>query len=104
MMPMSEGQYRIDQTRRVVKEIRNLTARATALGIRQEFFQAWHSIIEQLRSRPVEWGDPQWRIRKPGGSVCHGIASPLFVQFVVYEEERAVCILAVKAVPGSALD
>jgi hypothetical protein len=49
--------------------------------------------MDHLENRPLEWGDPEYHTKQPGGLVCHGIIDPLFVRFVVYEAQKVVVII-----------
>lgn len=96
--------YRVARTSPVNEQIRALAKKAVSAGIDQEFFRAMREVVEQLQTRPLEWGDPERRTRKKGGWVCHGVRPPVIVYYVVYEPERAVCILRVRPLPGSPLE
>lgn len=102
-MPRRESDYRVDQLNKVKEQVRALAKKAKSLGILDAIRQTLETIIEQLRTRPLEWGDPERRTRKKGGYVYHGLLPPLFVRYVVFEPERAVCILQIRALPRSPL-
>ncbi len=93
------AEYRLDRLRKVDEQLQALALKADSLGMHEAFFQALKTVIEHLRTRPLDWGDPERKTRKQGGIVCHGILDPLFVKYVVYETERAVCILQINALP-----
>jgi hypothetical protein len=95
---------RVDRLPVVDEQLRTLAAKAGAMGIRREYLRALHFVLERLRSRPMEWGDPGHRTRKQGGWVCHGICRPLVVHYVVFEPERVFCILKTKPLSGSHLE
>jgi len=61
-------------------------------------------MLERLETKPLDWGDPEYRTRKKDGQVCHGILYPLIVHYVVFKAERAVVILNIEPLPGSALE
>src|SRR2546422_510958 len=96
--------YKVEHIGPVKEQIRTLAARATAAGTGREYLEAIRRIFAELGTRPIEWGDPEWPTRKEGGLVYHGIAKPLIVKYVVYEAERYVCILNIKALPHSPLE
>jgi hypothetical protein len=102
-MAMKPG-YKVEQIGPVKEQVRTLAARATVAGIYREYAQAMHLIVKELQTRPLEWGDPEWQTHKAGGMVCHGTVDPLFVRYVVYEQERYVCILKVMPMSHSRLD
>jgi hypothetical protein len=99
-----ERRYRMSRVPRVVQQIEDLANRATERGIRQAFFTALEVALSHLETRPLDWGDPEWRTVAPGGCVCHGCEPPLLVRYVVFEIQREVCLLDVKAISGSSLD
>jgi hypothetical protein len=96
--------YKVELIGPAKEQTHTLADRAAAVGIVQEYLQAWNAILTELRTRPREWGDPEWSTRKPGGMVYHGTVDPLFVRYVVYEQERYVCILKVMPMSHSRLD
>jgi hypothetical protein len=98
-----ESSYQLDSTEAAREQVRELTARSFAIGQLPVLLDAMKAVIDRLKTRPLGWGDPEWRTRKQGGSVCHGIRPPLIVRYVVYEDEKVVCILNVQALPGSPL-
>ena len=81
-----------------------MAAKASASGIKRQFFDALDFIIEQLKNRPDGWGDPEWHTRQPGGVVYHGFHPLLVARYVVFEAERLVILLNLKAMPRSVLD
>ncbi len=95
--------YKLEQLGLVKEQIRTLSARATAAGVYPELAPAVQIVYDELRTRPLEWGDPEWSTRRPGGMVYHGIARPLIVQYVVFEAERYVCIMNITPLPHSPL-
>jgi hypothetical protein len=98
------NKYTIDRLPAVSGQIRDLASRAAAKGQQREFLEILKSIVKELTNKPLAWGDPEYRTRKKGGFVCHGTRPPLFVQFAVFEEERKVMILKIRALPGSYLE
>jgi len=103
MMSPSEPPFDIEETSLAKQQLRVLAKNALAGGKLQILASAFTHAVQQLRTRPLEWGDPEYRTRKQGGWVCHGISRPLVISYVVFEAERYVCILSVKAY-GSVLD
>ena len=99
-----EPGYLIEFLPKVNAQIHALAEKADALGIGMEFVLALKTVVEQLKTRPLEWSDPEHRTRKKGGCVCHGISPPLYIRFVVYQEEEYVCLLDLRPMPGSPLE
>jgi hypothetical protein len=90
------SEYRLDWMSQVPGQIRDLAAKASRHGRKQEFLDALADAVHRLKSDPLTWGDPERNTRKKGGAVCHGTLNSLIVQFAVYQIERAVIILDVK--------
>ncbi|MFO0968163.1 MAG: hypothetical protein U0793_21615 [Gemmataceae bacterium] len=91
--------FRVDRLPKVDDQIKNNAAVAKARGFFDEFFRSLTVMMEALGNRPLEWGDPRYRTRHRGGVVCQAIESPLNVHFVVFEDEKIVCILDVELLP-----
>jgi hypothetical protein len=98
------GPFRVDRFPRVNEQIRQLAAKAAAIGKQVELIDALKSVVEQLTTRAVEWGDPMYRTRKSGGRVYQAIRAPVLVRYVVFEAEREVMIMSVTPLPGSYLE
>jgi hypothetical protein len=99
-----EPAYQVERAPQVPEQIRALAAKAGSAGMKQELVETLKTIVHHLETEPRVWGDPEYRTRKTGGWVCHGILWPLHVHFVVYEAERVVFVLEIKALPGSQLE
>jgi hypothetical protein len=87
----------------VEDQLRALAKRAAALGISESFLQAIARIEKNLTTRPVEWGDPEYRLKHEGAIACHGIEASLLVRYCVYENERIVCIVSIEPLSDSPL-
>jgi hypothetical protein len=68
-------------------------------GRRREFNEAVAFIYEQLRKRPLEWGDPQYHLHAMGLLICRGIHEMLQVYYGVDEASRLVFIKEFEPVP-----
>jgi hypothetical protein len=95
--------FAVDRFPRVSVQIRDLAKKAKRLGFRDEYIDALRKMMDELENRPQEWGDPEYNTRKPGGVVCHGIAGPLFVRYVVYASHQVVTIINISPLPYSPL-
>ena len=103
-MDSSEGpRYRVDPTGPANQQIRDLIAKAAAGSGRQYVADALEAVFSQLKTRPADWGDPLWRTRKEGGMVYHAIQAFLFVRYVVFEPEKVVWLLDVRALSNPPL-
>jgi hypothetical protein len=83
--------------------MRELAKRAKLLRIHAAYLDSLRSMVEQLENRPLEWGDPEYRTKLPGGIVCHGITWPLIVRFAVYEARNSVIIFNIAPLPNTPL-
>jgi len=99
-----QPEYRLDRVPEVNQQIRDLVAKATPLGTKQQLLDALKEIVAKLTSQPLDWGDPDYNTKKPGGQVCHAILEPLIVHYVVFESDRVVILLKIKPLPGSSLE
>jgi len=104
MASAAGGSFQVDRIPRVDEQLRELGRRAKAAGIRPQLIEALNEVTQRLATAPQDWGDPEYNTKLPGGVVYHGIYPPLILQYVVYEAQRWVCIVNVKALPGSPLD
>jgi hypothetical protein len=50
--------YVVDHMPPFVDGLRDLTARATAVGLRSEFLTTLHETMNRIRTNPAGWGDP----------------------------------------------
>lgn len=102
-MPSDGQSFRLDHLSRVKEQIGQLATKAANLGILDELLDALRSVEQQLRTRPLDWGDPQFHTHKQGGRVFRALHPPLIVRYAVFEEEHVVLILDIKPLPSSPL-
>src|SRR5215216_5065429 len=95
--------FQITKFPNVDVQLRTLAKRAAEKGIYQAFSSAVARVNEHLKTRPLEWGDPSYNTKHPGGIVCHGMEMSLMVHFAVYEAEQVVCILDIEPMSNSLL-
>ena len=88
--------YTIGRFAGIDARIQELADQAKKLGIGKPYKDAWRQILSNLQTRPMEWGDPEYNTKKPGGVVCHGIIEPVLVRFSVFESEQMVLIFDVQ--------
>jgi hypothetical protein len=89
-----ETSYELRHLPTVVQQIKTLAEQADARGIRPQLVAALRSALEELRTHPNRWGDPEYNLKKPGGCMYHGIISP--VNYAVYEHEKIVLITSIR--------
>jgi hypothetical protein len=81
-------EYKIERIADVDEQIRALVQEAAAAGAADTVFQALDTMLEQLKTKPLRWGDPQFRTRKKGGLVLRAICEPLIVRYAVFGRRR----------------
>jgi hypothetical protein len=104
MSSPSGANFTVDRLPKVDDEIRELAKVARANGRLQEYLNIVRDVLDELEQDPQNWGDPEYHGKSEGSTVCHGIAGPLYVKYVVFEPERVVVIFQVRAMPNSWLD
>lgn len=58
-------------------------------------------IDDRLRTAPLDFGEPTYRLRKAKAKVRKAAVMPLVVCFGVYPKERLVVVFWIKALPGT---
>jgi hypothetical protein len=81
------------QTRAVLKYLHSQAAQG---GTASEFLAALRQIIERLRTDPVTFGEPQYRLPALQLLVRQGVVSPLIVEYAVHDEQPIVFIRGFK--------
>ncbi len=96
--------FTVDRLPAVTVQIRSLVERAKGLGIGPQVLDVLERIVDKLESMPLEWGDPMYATKQPGGLVLRGVLFPFVVQYVTFPQQRVVCILNVGIFPRHPLD
>jgi hypothetical protein len=95
--------YRVDRVPAALQQIAKLMRRAAELGSAAEVAQMLRTVVHKLETKPSTWGDPQNNTHLPGGVVMRQWLHPLIVKYVLFEMDRVVVLLEVRAVPGHTL-
>jgi hypothetical protein len=96
--------YKVDRVSKVAKQIRQLHQKlATRVG-RENFVNALSTLHEKLQNSLDQIGEPIHNTRRRGGVVHCGPFAPFWVRFALYEEEKVVLLLELRALPKSYLD
>ena len=103
MASAEESRYRVDSTGPAKEQVRELIAKTSTSSELRRLVGALEVILTQLETQPHDWGDPEYRTRKEGGMVYHGIVSPLIVWYAVYEPEKVVWLFDVQALSNTPL-
>lgn len=90
-----EPTYKIGRLQHVPGQIKDCLKLIPSREQRKAAIAALRRVVAHLQTDPTDWGDPEYRTVKAGGMVCHGVSFPFLVRYVVYEMERAVCVLNV---------
>jgi hypothetical protein len=98
------GKFTVDRFQHVDGQIGALGKRALARGLLQDYADALETILDKLEAEPAEWGEPYYHPHHQGSTVRHASVRSVFVEYVVFEEERVVMIMQIKAMPSSDLD
>jgi hypothetical protein len=98
MTQSSDNHFFVDRLSIVDEQIEQLFLQAKSRQTKRTLIETLRTIHHDLMERPLEVGDPAFRTKKEGGVVCHRIVRPLVVHFVVFENEKIVCILKVAAI------
>jgi hypothetical protein len=85
------------------ERVRSLGERARACGVTESFCAAVRLAERRLATDPLNWGDPEARLRVMGLDKCHAVTAPLIFYFAVDEERRLVYVNDVKPTPGHPL-
>ena len=104
MTPGHAGGYAVDRFAHVDAQISALGKRAKAKGILADYIRALEKILDELENQPLDWGDPAYHPHHEDSTVCHASVGPVYVEYVVFEAEKVVMIMQIKAMPSSILD
>jgi hypothetical protein len=85
--------FTVDRLPVVNEQIRKGAELADVHGSRKEYLEALRTMLQELQSHPIEWGEPRYNTKKQGGVVCQRIHRLLIVHYAVYQDERRVLIL-----------
>ena len=74
-MPASSqkpDKFKVDRLPSVTLQIQQLVEKAKRLGMGRQLLDVLESIVEKLETNPMDWGDPEYATKHPGGVVLHG--------------------------------
>ncbi|MFO0967653.1 MAG: hypothetical protein U0793_18995 [Gemmataceae bacterium] len=69
--------YKVGRLHQVPEQIKDSLARLPSAEQRKAAIAAARTMAARLRTDPLDWGDPEYRTVKLGGTVYHAIAAPL---------------------------
>lgn len=99
-MERPETPYRVDYAGQYLRQLENLVKQAVHLGTYADFASTVRTIHQRLRTAPLEWGDPLYRLRYLGLLVHRGTHTPLNVIYAVDEMRKLVYLTQVWPMPG----
>jgi hypothetical protein len=86
---------------RVTEELKHLGITARRFGRWDRLRASVREIEDRLVLTPLEWGDPNFRLRQLGLTMFNGVAGMLHGYYAVDEARRTVYIKRVKFMPGA---
>ena len=95
--------YQLHAVGRFPEQLDRLRATAEQRQVRALMIDVGRQMLDQLRTRPREWGDPYSNYRGLN-AVGYGrttIEAGIRVEYAVHDAERLVWISALRALPGS---
>ena len=98
MPPGANGDYpfRLDFSGGIAKRLRQLQRRASRQGRGGEFLEAFRKVVEQLRQRPFEFGEPLYRLPALRLLICCAVVGPFGIDFAISEDHPVVFIRSVR--------
>lgn len=91
-----EGEYEIHNSTAITRAFLQLQQQATREGRGQELLQAARRVAERLRRKPLELGEPLYRLPVLRMQVRCVALRPLYLDFAVCEDRPLVIIKAVR--------
>jgi hypothetical protein len=90
------GAFRVTMSGNTAQVLKQFHSRAIARGVGSKFLAAFRIIEQRLRTDPVEFGEPLYRLAALELVVCHAAVTPLVVDYAVHESRRLVFIRGFK--------
>jgi hypothetical protein len=90
---MSQGSspaYRVVAADRILRLLDSWTGRAFRAGFGMAFLESLRAVVHKLENRPLEWGDPLYRLPAMNLLIHHAMSNFLNVHYGVDEERRIV--------------
>jgi hypothetical protein len=87
--------FKVGHVTKAKEQVTELLDRAVAAGIAKDVAAALTSAMGFLESSPLVWGEPHYHTHLQGGTVRSAVHEGLAFEYVVYEHQRIVLLLAV---------
>jgi hypothetical protein len=98
-----QPRYRVEPVTGAEAQMVKLLQRAAQLDRTAKVVAALRAIVRVLETQPSGWGDPLYKTHLHGGLVLRGVQRPLVAKYALFEQDRAVLLLDVRALPGDPL-
>jgi len=92
----ASGPYRVVVSEQFRQEILAALTDALQAGTAQRFRAAFRQIGNRLRSDPLTFGEPKYRLPMLNLQVRQGAVHPVFVYYAVHEEQPVVFVRGFK--------
>lgn len=90
------GEYEVRASERTRADLKQHQRQAAKTGIGEHFLSALRVIGERLRTDPLIFGEPQYRLPALKLSVRQAVVAPVVVDYAVHEERPIVFIRGFK--------
>ncbi len=88
--------YRVVFSEQTKTELKHRHREAMQRGIGQQFLTSIRRIVERLRTNPLNFGEPQYRLPALKLLVCQAVVSKLVVDYAVHEDLPLVFIREIR--------
>jgi hypothetical protein len=103
MAEQTGGPYSVVYSGLQRQAVRAYGERAAQRGILAAYLDAIRSMHDHLTTDPLDWGDPQNRLRHMGLLLCQRIHRMLLVHYAVDEQRRIVYLRSIRPMPNRGL-
>lgn len=98
------GPFRVSRLRSVDLQIKKLSDVAKKNGKLSGLLDDLERVLQNLETRPTDWGDPKYSTQLAGGVVYDGLMHSLVAHYVVFDDKQVVVLLRLTPMPGSFLE
>jgi hypothetical protein len=95
-----EASYQVSCAQAVARNLRRLHQEAAEKGIERQLVDAVKLSMANLRSDPVGFGEPCYRLRRMKLDVFTAVVPPLVVIYAVHLTSRLVFVKGFRLLPG----
>lgn len=91
--------WRIIQSRKITKDIKDLCTQAVGAGRGNSVLGALRQVLKRLESNPLTVGEPHNRLKHFNLLLCVIVEPPLVIRFAIDEQRQWVYIRSVELLP-----